>query len=179
VSERKHNDEMLPGGEGVSRAAAGARTPDQEAVGTKPQAPPTRGDATSLHWDTFSSAAQRRRRWTDVITSTCSLFPVIDTGILLVLSQRVCPVRSIKGPHQILVVDFVERSVTGLLVPARIDKSDAVHVEFSGQDDSFSVLGSIDRIGGIVRVIIAALHPTESSPFSYRWDLLCKPVKPV
>jgi hypothetical protein len=81
--------------------------------------------------------------------------------------------------EMVLVVDFVERTVTGLLVPARIDKSDAVHAEFSGQDDRFSVLGSIDRIGGVVRVIIAALHPTESSPFSYRWDLLCKPVKPV
>jgi hypothetical protein len=41
------------------------------------------------------------------------------------------------------------------------------------------VLGSIDRIGGVVWLIISALHPTESSPFSYRWDLVCKPVKPV
>jgi hypothetical protein len=37
--------------------------------------------------------------------------------------------------EMVLVVDFIERTVTGLLVPARIDKSDAVHVEFSGQDD--------------------------------------------
>src|SRR5271165_6396706 len=35
----------------------------------------------------FSSADQRRRRCTDVITSNRSIFPVIDTGILLVLAK--------------------------------------------------------------------------------------------
>src|ERR1043165_6862489 len=46
----------------------------------------------------FSSADQRRRRCTDVITSTRSIFPVIDTGILLVLNQGVGPVRCFRGP---------------------------------------------------------------------------------
>src|ERR1044071_6992239 len=48
----------------------------------------------------FSSADQRRRRCTDVMTSTRSIFPVIDTGILLVLSQGVGPVRFFRGPLQ-------------------------------------------------------------------------------
>ncbi len=42
-------------------------------------------------------ADQRRRRCTDVITSIRSMFPVIDTGILLVLIQEPRPVRSIRG----------------------------------------------------------------------------------
>ena len=45
----------------------------------------------------FSSADQRRRRCTDVINSTRSIFPVILTGILLVLIQGAHPVRSIRG----------------------------------------------------------------------------------
>src|SRR5262245_47782227 len=35
------------------------------------------------------------------MTSTRSIFPVIDTGILLVLSQRVRPVRCFRGPLQL------------------------------------------------------------------------------
>jgi hypothetical protein len=46
----------------------------------------------------FSSADQRRRRCTDVITSIRSMFPVIDTVILLVLNHGVDPVRSFRGP---------------------------------------------------------------------------------
>src|SRR5579883_2025991 len=34
------------------------------------------------------------------MTSTRSMFPVIDTGILLVLNQGVGPVRSFRGPLQ-------------------------------------------------------------------------------
>src|SRR5438045_991877 len=59
----------------------------------------------------FSSADQRRRRWTDVITSTRSIFPVIDTGILLVLSQGLCPVRSIRGPLHYQTAAGVERDL--------------------------------------------------------------------
>ena len=45
----------------------------------------------------FSSADQRGRRCTDVITSTCSIFPVIDTVVLLVLNHEVDPVRFFRG----------------------------------------------------------------------------------
>jgi hypothetical protein len=41
-----------------------------------------------------------RRRCTDVITSTRSIFPVIDTVILLVLNHGVDSVRSFRGPLQ-------------------------------------------------------------------------------
>jgi hypothetical protein len=46
----------------------------------------------------FCSADQRCRRSTIVITSTCSIFPVIHTGIPLVISRGVCPIRFIFGP---------------------------------------------------------------------------------
>jgi hypothetical protein len=77
-----------------------------------------------------------------------------------------------------LVVDLSERTVTGFSVPAHIDKSDTVHVEFTGQHRNFSVVGSIDLIGGVVWAIVSAFHPTESGQF-HRWDLLCKPMKRV
>src|SRR5881392_1894053 len=49
----------------------------------------------------FSSADPRRRRCTDVMTSTRSIFRVIDTVILLVLNQGVGPVRCFRGSLQL------------------------------------------------------------------------------
>ena len=56
----------------------------------------------------FSSAGQRRRRCTEVITSTRSIFPVIEVGILLVLNRGICPVRFFRGPLQAAL--FVDMS---------------------------------------------------------------------
>src|SRR5579883_2652544 len=61
------------------------------------------------------------------MTSTRSMFPVIDTGILLVLNQGVGPVRSFRGPLQrrilrdfehpgeLLTLDGVQLATQGLL----------------------------------------------------------------
>lgn len=61
----------------------------------------------------FSSADQRRRRCTDVITSTRSMFPVIDTVILLVLNQGVDPVRFFRGPLQFTTLTKLLKNENG------------------------------------------------------------------
>src|SRR5579883_617263 len=48
------------------------------------------------------------------MTSTRSMFPVIDTGILLVLNQGVGPVRSFRGPLQILACSFASLALAFL-----------------------------------------------------------------
>jgi hypothetical protein len=91
-----------------------AATPSIRSPNTSSRPPPTArprrkaadsgqlvgGNAVPTSWTiaAFSSADQRRLRCTDVITSTCSIFPVIDTAIPLMLSQGVDPAGVFRGP---------------------------------------------------------------------------------
>jgi hypothetical protein len=71
-----------------------------------------------------------------------------------------------------LVVNLLEHTVTGFAFPARIYKTDAARVEFRGQNDKWSVWGSMDRVNGTVQATTTSLYPTTI----HSWNLVCKSV---
>jgi hypothetical protein len=58
-----------------------------------------------------------------------------------------------------LVVNLSEGTVTGFAFPASIYKTDATRVEFKGENGSWSVWGSIDRITSDVKATTTVLYP--------------------
>jgi hypothetical protein len=78
-------------------------------------------------------------------------------------------------------VNLREGSVLGFANPARIRRTDAVSVEFSGVDGNWSIQGSIDRITGSVNATTMVVNRINKDKLiaSNSWDLQCSPAKRV
>ena len=79
-----------------------------------------------------------------------------------------------------LLVNLAEGTVMGFGTPARIEKTDAVSVNFAGDRGGSSVQGTVDRITGSV-IASTQLYSASAKKLvtNYSWDLHCKPTKRV